>query len=239
MIALHGREGESRSTRDGFLFSSFILIGVACRRRFSSPIAHYHLNSSLIIHRLLLQIKFVDQLDVLLYEVERALGGKSRFLRRHTSLDGGEVDASQVEDIVVDRLRAVTGFLGDEVGRLALQIGLAADDASVRDGASNVVEVSSTRNHFTRPHLIFPDQFGDAAGAVVEQDAQVSTGDDTTLAIGLVGCPHQGAFQHFGPLDTGPQVGDIILIDQGDHNWHLACMRHRLAIARAFIDGDG
>jgi hypothetical protein len=69
---------------------------------------------------LLLQAKFVDQLDVLLYEVEGALDGESCFLRRHASLNGGEVDASQVEDIVVARLGAVTGFLSDEVGGLAL-----------------------------------------------------------------------------------------------------------------------
>jgi hypothetical protein len=54
-----------------------------------------------------------------------------------------------------------------------------------------------------------------------------------------VGCSHQGAFQDLGPLDIGPQVGNVVLIDHSDDDGHLTGARHRLAIAGAFIHGDG
>jgi hypothetical protein len=170
---LQRTEGESRSTRDGFLFSSFILLVIIGQQQLAGLIAHYHLNTRPIIHRLLRQAKFVDQFDVFVDDVKGALDGKGGFLSAHAPLDGGKVDASKIKNIVIDGFGAMAGFLGNKVGRLAFQIGLAADDAPVGDSSPQVVEVSSTRDDFPCLGFVLPDQFGDAIAAVVEQDAEV------------------------------------------------------------------
>ncbi len=131
-MILPQREGESGSTSNRFLFSSFILRGVPWECRFDTAIAHYHLNPNSIIHPLFIQAKFFDQSDILFDDAEGLLDGKGRLFRGHASLDGGEVDARQAQDVVVDRLWGVVGFPGDSVRQLAFDVRLAADDVPVR-----------------------------------------------------------------------------------------------------------
>ena len=121
------------------LFSSFILGGDFCPIGFNPVVAHFQLDSGALSNPVRVQAKVGDHPNVLFDQVAWPLDGEDGFFHGHLTLHRRKEDAREVQDVMVDGFRRVTSFLGNDVRRLAFQVGLVADDAFVGHRASQVV----------------------------------------------------------------------------------------------------
>ena len=102
MVLPQGKAGIGQPCSNRVLFSSFTLSGDTCPRLLDTAVTGGYLPTDTIIHSLFIQAKLLDHLHILGDEVVGTLSSEGGFFRGHALLDGGEVDAGEVQDIVID-----------------------------------------------------------------------------------------------------------------------------------------
>jgi hypothetical protein len=102
-----------------------------------------------------------------------------------------------------------------------------------------LMDVAAARDDVTGLEFVLSNDGSDAAVTALEEKTQVGAGEHAALRIGIEGRSHDGLLEQLMPLGVVTQIVDVILIDDGDDDGHLAGAPYLLAIDGPLVDGDG
>jgi hypothetical protein len=199
----------------------------------------FSVTSAAFTYLLLGEAELLDQRERLFNQVVWPLGCDHGVFEGHASVYGCDGDAGDVKEVVVNRFGCMVRFSGHDRGGVPVEVRCAADDPRVGGCAPTVVELPTPGHTVVSLRVVLADQVRTPPMATMEHDRAIAGGEETTLSRGIMGRFDHGALQDVGPCHALAEVGDVLVMGQGEYDRNLTGRRDRCARAWALIHGDG